>query len=318
MPNTNRRHRSRRPLSDTEREQRRARQRQLVADAVERLRSSDGWRSYLRARQTFHNYSLGNQLLIALQRPDATRVAGFQTWLKLGYCVRKGSHSIKIWARCDPSPTKLKAWRRAGSDPDQRPRAFYRLVSVFDVADVDPLPPPAEPAELVAPAVPAITGDSHARLLEGLERLATTHGYEVELAEVGAADGRCNRQVKMITLASRLEPNGRVATLIHELAHALLPVVDGQPALSYAEEELVVESVAWCVCDTAGLDTSTNSIPYLTAWSASTSVDVLQQTADLVDRLAREIEQPVLVVVDPNRQPVRGPAVAQARETATA
>ena len=58
MPNTSRRHRARMPLSDAEREQRRAQQRQLVGDAVERLRSSQGWRSYLRARQTFHNYSL--------------------------------------------------------------------------------------------------------------------------------------------------------------------------------------------------------------------------------------------------------------------
>src|ERR1700760_545278 len=136
----------RRPLSDAEREQRRAEQRQLVTDAVEQLRSSDGWRGYLRARRHFHTYSVGNQLLIALQRPDATRVAGFRTWLTLGYCVRKGATSIKIWARCDPSQAKLKAWRTAGADPDQQPKSFYRLVSVFDVADVDPLPPPADPA----------------------------------------------------------------------------------------------------------------------------------------------------------------------------
>src|SRR6202012_5809880 len=136
MPNTSRRHCSRRPLSDAERGQRRAQQRQLVADAVERLRSSDGWSTYLRARQTFHNYSLRNQLLIALQRPDATRVAGFHAWLKLGYCVRKGSSSIKIGARCEPSNTTLDAWRQAGASPDERPQGFYRMVSVFDVSDV--------------------------------------------------------------------------------------------------------------------------------------------------------------------------------------
>ena len=104
---------------------------------------------------------------------------------------------------------------------------------------------------------------------------------------------------------------------MHELAHALIPLVDQQPVLSYAEEELVVESVAWCVCDTAGLDTSANSIPYLTSWSATASLEVLQQTAELVDRLAREIEAPVLAALDPDNEPVqrrgRGRAGARSR-----
>jgi hypothetical protein len=307
MRTTRTRTKQRRPLSDAEREQRRAEQRQLVTDAVEQLRSSDGWRGYLRARRHFHAYSVGNQLLIALQRPDATRVAGFRTWLKLGYCVRKGSTSIKIWARCDPSHAKLKAWRNAGADPNQQPKSFYRLVSVFDVADVDPLPPPAEPADLTAPTVAPVTGDSHAQLLEVLTRLSADHGYQVNITELPGgleqADGCCNRQTKTITLAPRLDPNAQVATLIHELAHALIPLVDNAPVLSYAEEELVVESVAWCVCDTAGLDTTTNSIPYLTSWSATASLDVLQQTAELVDRLTREIETPVLAAISDEADP---------------
>jgi hypothetical protein len=232
--------------------------------------------------------------------------------------VRKGSSSIKIWARCEPSKAKLDAWRRAGADPDDRPRSFCRLVSVFDVSDVDPLPLPAEPADLTPPPIAAITGDSHIRLLDGLERLADQHGYQVDVGELPAgletADGCCNRKTKTITLAARLQANARVATLVHELAHALIPLVDDQPALSYAEEELVVESVAWCVCDTAGLDTSANSIPYLTSWSATASLDALQRTAELVDRLTREIEAPVLAVLDPDTEPVEAEEAVAARE----
>ena len=257
-------------------------------------------------------------MLVAFQRPDATHVAGFRTWLTLGYGVRKGSTSIKIWARCEPSTAKLDAWRRAGANPDDRPRSFYRLVSVFDIADTDPLPPPAEAADLTPPPVAAITGDSHIRLLDGLKRLAGQHGYLIEIgrlpAGLEAADGCCNRNAKTITLAARLEPNAQVATLVHELAHALIPLVDQQPVLSYAEEELVVESVAWCVCDTAGLDTSANSIPYLTSWSANASLEVLQQTAELVDRLAREIETPVLAALDHNGKPGQGREGANERD----
>lgn len=101
---------------------------------------------------------------------------------------------------------------------------------------------------------------------------------------------------------------------MHELAHALIPLVDEQPALSYAEEELVVESVAWCVCDTAGLDISANSIPYMTSWSATASLDALQQTAELVDRLTREIEAPVLAVLDRHSQSVDDEEAVAGRE----
>jgi hypothetical protein len=146
MRSTHRRNHGR-ALTDAEREQRRAQQRQLVTDAVEQLRSSDGWR--IPACPTaLHDYSVRNRLLIALQRADAAHVAGFRTWLKLGNCVRKGSTSIKIWARCEPGKARLDAWWRAGANPDDRPRSFYRLVSVFDIADVDRLRRP--PSWLVA------------------------------------------------------------------------------------------------------------------------------------------------------------------------
>lgn len=82
--------------------------------------------------RTFHGYSPRNVLLILVQHPTATRVAGFQAWLKLGYCVRKGEGAIRVWAPCPPSQKQLRAWRAAGADPDERPRTHWRLASVFD------------------------------------------------------------------------------------------------------------------------------------------------------------------------------------------
>src|SRR3954468_19781460 len=126
--------RSRRPLSDKERAERRARERELTIRAVAQLRTSAGWQDWLRvrARTGPRRYSLGNQLLIALQDPQATRVAGFRAWLALGYCVRKGETArIRVWARCEPSKKKLHAWRDAGANPQERPKPFYRLEAVF-------------------------------------------------------------------------------------------------------------------------------------------------------------------------------------------
>jgi hypothetical protein len=93
-------------LTDDERAERRAQDREYARQAVEQLRSSDGWNAWLTARASFRNYSLGNQLQIAMARPTATRVAGFRAWLKLGYSVQKrpgdvpeGAWAIKIWAK---------------------------------------------------------------------------------------------------------------------------------------------------------------------------------------------------------------------------
>src|SRR3954464_2257067 len=132
-------------LSEAEREQRRAADRAFVQQAVEQLRSSEGWQRWLSTRRHFHSYSLRNQLLIAMQQPDATRVAGFKAWLALGCCVRRGETGLRIFAPCPPSKAKLQAWRDAGADPAERPRTFFRLTAVFDRSQVQELPRPAGP-----------------------------------------------------------------------------------------------------------------------------------------------------------------------------
>src|SRR3954466_13915567 len=113
------------PLSEAEREQRRAADRAFVQQAVEQLRSSQGWQRWLTTRRHFHSYSLRNQLLLAMKKPDATRVAGFKAWLALGYCVRRGETALKIFAPCPPSKAKLEAWRQAGPEPAKKPGPFF-------------------------------------------------------------------------------------------------------------------------------------------------------------------------------------------------
>jgi hypothetical protein len=75
--------------------------------------------------------------LIAMQKPDAMRVAGFKAWLALGYCVRRGEKALRIFAPCPPSKAKLEAWRDAGADPAEKPRTFFHLTAVFDTLSRD-------------------------------------------------------------------------------------------------------------------------------------------------------------------------------------
>jgi len=289
--------------SEEERAEKRAAERELAAKAIEELRSSEGWQRWLSVRRRFHRYSLRNQLLIALQFPEATFVTGFRRWLELGYAVRKGEHGIRIAAPCPPSKEKICKWKAEGANPDDKPRTFFRHVSVFDRSQVDPLPEfPGGPVDLDPLASQPTSGDSLAHLLGPLKLLAGSIGYAFRVEAVkGRAEGQCDRDQKWIAVeevGEDFSPNAQIAVGVHELAHALVVVdrQEGDPKLRYGQEEVVVECVAYTVCATLGLDTSSSSIPYMTGWSKG---DEIERYAGLIDRLARRIEDTLLEVEPP-------------------
>ena len=234
-----------------------------------------------------------NQLLIALQDPRATHVAGFRAWLGLGYCVKRGESShIRVWAPCPPSKKKLQAWRAAGAVPNDRPRTYFRLEAVFSETQVEPLPPPAEPAPL-DPPITEVKGDSLAWATAPLQQLADELGYTVVYTPLQPGHGgSCDPAAKCVTINCEQAVNAQVDVLCHELAHVLVRVDrhDDDPQLGYAEEELVAESVAHLAVSFVGLDSSASAVPYLAGWAESAAADTFEQIAELVDRLARRLE----------------------------
>jgi len=152
------------------------------------------------------------------------------------------------------------------------------------------------PADLEPPYA-EVEGDSLNWALPILGELAGTIGssvtFEALATELG---GFYEPKTKRIVVNDRRSVNAQAATLIHELAHALVRH-DRQPedaALSYAEEELVVESVAYTVCGAFGLDAAGAAVPYLASWAETAELEAIEQTAKLIDRLARRIEDPLL------------------------
>jgi antirestriction protein ArdC len=259
--------------------QRRAEAREELARMIARLADSDEWRAWLDCRATFHDYSLNNVLMILSQKPDASQVAGFKAWQKVGRQVRKGEKSIRIWA-------PMLVQDRDSDDPDAR-RMLFRLVPVFDVeqTDGDPLPePPREP----------ITGDSHAPYLDTLTEYARRAlGYTVETVEageLGAAKGTCNPTKKVIRLADA-PANAMVRTLLHELAHAHGIHYQRPDGSGYPRDvaEVIVESAAYVAAGAIGLDTSGESVSYVAGW-ADGDVEKLRDVAEMVDVLASRLE----------------------------
>jgi antirestriction protein ArdC len=288
----------RRP-TEAERAERRAAEREQMREAVEALRTSEGWQRWLKVRRHFHDYSFHNQLLIAMQCPEATRVAGFRKWLEIGWCVRNGEKAIRIWAPCPPSKKAVKAWREAGARPYEEPRTYFRLVPVFDASQVDPLPDfPGDPVPLEPPYEP-IAGDGLADRVPPLIEFADSLELEVTIEKIpGAASGYhepATGRIVVEDVSPQFAANAQVSLLVHELAHALVRIDrrDDDPKLGYAEEEVVVESVAYSVCASLGLDSAGSAVPYVAGWTERAEGDPIEAYVELIDRLARRIEEVV-------------------------
>lgn len=272
--------RTRHTSTPVDRDTRRRERIEQLRQATATLLTSDGWQRWLRTRARFHRYSLHNTLLIALQRPDATHVAGFRKWLELGRCVRKGEKAIRIFA-----PVRYPRRDENAEREDEPQLVGFRLVCVFDVSQTDPLPG-VEPASLEPPRAP-VEGDSHAHLLAPLEQHARSLGFQVRYDTLKGRDGYCSDKKSLIAIEQALPVNAKVATLVHELAHA--HGVDYE-TYSRAEAELIVESVAYVVCGSAGLDTGSDSIPYLAGWNGDQALDRISRLTGTIDEIARSIE----------------------------
>jgi hypothetical protein len=276
-------------LTETERAERRRADRERLERAARALLTSEGWQRWVRVRSSngLARYSFGNQLLIALQCPEATYVAGFRAFLKLNRCVRRGERSIRILAPMSVRSRHVEQSAAApANDREESTRILFRAVAVFDVSQTEALPA-AEPVPLEPPGEP-IAGSSHTHLLAPLERLAHELGYGVARRTLdGPVEGWCDSTNRQIVVSDELAPNAHVRVLVHELAHAL--------GIGYREHgrrraEVIVDTVTYVVCGSVGLDISGSSVPYVAGWGEDGDLDAIRACAETIDQIARRIE----------------------------
>ncbi|QTE30060.1 ArdC family protein [Pengzhenrongella sicca] len=272
----------------------------LVA-AVEELASSDAWHRMLVVAARFPTYSPSNILLIATQRPDATRVAGFRTWSNLGRHVNKGEHGIAILAPClyrgDPDDARADtdAAAKPAAPPDaaaaakpgpveRRHLRGFRVVHVFDLSQTD-----GEPLPDVAPEL--LRGEPPAELWDHLELLIKEDGYAVERGECAGANGYTDYTTRTVRVLDDVDPLQATKTLIHEAAHIRAGHQERFPTYRSSLRcrgiaEVEAESIAYLVSGLAGLDSTAYSVPYIADWSGGDST-VLNDTAARVLSVAR-------------------------------
>ena len=219
---------------------------------------SDAMEQYLAVLARFHRYSLGNQLLIALQKPEARRVAGFRAWQRLGRQVKPGEHAIRILApimRTKRSNKDADNDRATNTDADEQEYqqvVGFRQVCVFDISQTQgkPLPEP-----------PRVHGDPGVKLWQ-LEAVIKRHGIRIETtAELRGADGAATGG--RIMLREGLSPAERFSVMVHEYAHLQLHQSSDRHETPHRVRETEAEAVAFVVCTAAGLEPGTACADYI-------------------------------------------------------
>lgn len=232
---------------------------------------------YLKTMGRFHNYSLGNVILINFQKHEATHVAGFRTWQKLGRHVKKGEHGIAIMAPM--------VWRKKSVETDKLEEEMavaFKTVYVFDVSqtDGDPLPDFAR-----------VRGDPE-DWLDKLKEFVSSQGIVLEYSnKIGSAEGlSCGGRIKIRTGLSDAE---QLSVLAHELAHEILHRDKTNMAKDKKARETEAEAVAFVVCQAVGLDCSTAASDYIQLYKGDKKM--LFESLDRIQRTASEILKAVMV-----------------------
>ena len=274
-----------------------------LEQGITELFDSERYKEYLRVMSKFHNYSFNNTLLIAMQKPDASLIAGFSAWKNnFGRNVMKGQKGIKILA---PSPFKIKKemekidpqTQKAIIGKDGKPVTeekeitipAFKVVSVFDVSQT-------EGREIPDIAVNMLTGDVE-HYKEVFAALEKTSPVPVGFEKIeGGAHGYYHLEDKRIALDEGMSELQTLKTLIHEIAHAKLHDIDLNAPLEDLENrpdrrtrEVQAESIAYTVCQHYGLDTSDYSFGYVAGWSAGRELTELKSSLETIRSTAAEI-----------------------------
>jgi DNA primase len=250
-----------------------------LQQAVAEIASGEDWKRMLQIVSKFHRYSFNNHLMILLQRPDATVVAGFNRWKSLGRFVKKGKKGIAIFGPCK---YKTKVETDDGEAKTLQQIRGFRVVHVFDISQTEG----EELPDLDAVRPKLLDASAPGGVWDALTRHAQSIGYEVVRDRRGSENGYCDFLNKQIAVRPDVSTAQAVKTLIHELGHALLHA-EG-PVASREVAEVEVESVAYIVCDALGLESGAYSFPYVTRW-AEGSNDLVKQTAERAIGCAKEI-----------------------------
>ena len=279
-----------------------------IENGIKELFESDKYRKYLATMSRFHRYSVNNTMLIYMQRPDATHVAGFNKWRdQFGRNVLKGEKGIRIIA---PTPYKKKV-EEIKTDPETNAPVLdadgkaiieekeiripmFKVVSVFDVSQTSGKPLPQLAADLSGNV------QQYEVFMEALRRASPV---PMEIKPVARdTDGFFSIKAQSITIRAGMSEVQTVCAAVHEIAHAKLHdyehmtelADDGETILVPGEksrntEEVEAESISYAVCQYYGIETGENSFGYIATWSQGKELKELRASLETINKTASEL-----------------------------
>lgn len=264
------------------------------------LFDSDKFKNYLKTMSKFHNYSFNNTLLIAMQKPDATMVAGYTAWQKnFKRHVKQGEKGIKIFA---PAPYKKKEEQEVTDEKGVKKMEevevtipAFKVVTVFDASQTDGEPLPSIGVDELSGDI-----DGYKDFVTAIERVSDV---PISYEDIdGGAKGYFSPVGQKIVVKEDMSEVQTAKTLIHEVAHSLLHDKDnvrierddGDDKKTRSSKEVEAESVAYTVCSHFGIDTSDYSFAYVAGWSSGKDMTELKESMETIrktsDYLITEIE----------------------------
>lgn len=272
-----------------------------IEKGIKEVFESGRYTEYLQVMSRFHNYSFNNTMLIYMQKPDATLVAGFNKWKdKFERNVNKGEKGIKIIA---PTPYKKKIEKDV-LDPDTKlpmrdengeiikeekevSIPSFRPVTVFDVSQTSGKELPTLASDLNGKV------ENFDMLKEAISRSAPVPISFKPLRP--DTDGYFSPKRQEIVIREGMGEVQTVCAMIHESAHAKLhnpaniPETDDKSKLSRSDEEVQAESIAYTVCAYFGIETGKNSFGYLASWSQNKELKELKESLDVINKTSSEL-----------------------------
>lgn len=299
------------PETDNSRQSNKARLKEItdsIEDGIKNLFETEKYKQYLSTMSRFHRYSVNNTMLIYMQRPDATLVAGFNKWKnQFSRSVMKGEKGIRIIA---PTPYKKKV-EEIKLDPDTKAPVLdkdgiaileekevsipmFKVVSVFDVSQTQGKPLPQLATNLSGNV------EQYEIFMEALRRSSPVP-MEIKPIERGS-DGFFNLKDQSITIQAGMSEVQTVCAAVHEIAHAKLHnyekmtelADDGETILAPGEkdrntEEVEAESISYAVCQYYGIETAENSFGYIATWSQGKELKELRRSLETINKTASEL-----------------------------
>ncbi|CAA9511666.1 MAG: hypothetical protein AVDCRST_MAG05-3065, partial [uncultured Rubrobacteraceae bacterium] len=275
---------------EAERRTKVARAVELLEEGVSGILDSENFRDYLRFMAAFHRYSPNNSLLIYLQRPDATRVAGYKRWQELGRQVRRDEEGLRIFAprfrKVEPderreagAQAEIEGNAGEAREDGEKARILsgFKVVKVFALEQTDPIPgaPPLPEAPRPGAVDSGRAGEvaAAARLETGLKGLLAAERVRVLEEDLHGRYGQYDRRKKEISLRRGMPPVERTSTLCHEAIHHLLHAErSGATEDKKGTREVEAEGAAFAVFSYFGLDTSAFSFAYVANFAGRTEV----------------------------------------------